>query len=439
MHELLQQQLRQVRTGPAGEAIDIDRLLELVDAAYCEIDRERSGTAEAHRLIAAEQKALNARLSQLRDAISHMGAGFAIWDAQDRLALSNDRLKEFVPRVSGLIKPGTSFAELIEAEVAGGMIDPSPHGSVAEWTGWRLARHCAPAGSLQIAYSDGRLLQVWEERTHEGGIVGLYADISETRRIEDELRRAKETAEAANRTKSEFLANMSHELRTPLNAIIGFSEAMISEIKGPLGDPKYRDYAGDILAGGKHLLELISDILDMSRIEVGQLRAARGMARHRRGGRHRHAAAARTRRGERHPAARRHRAGPAAALCRASRRAADPAQPHRQCHQVHQARGQHHHRRGAAAGWRAARQGERHRHRHRRGSHAAGAEALRPGRDRALAQAWRRGLGLPLSKRLAELHGGTLEIASTPGVGTAVDVRFPRQRVGFEQLRAAFS
>lgn len=62
----------------------------------------------------------------------------------------------------------------------------------------------------------------------------------------------------------------SHELRTPLHAIIGFSEAMIGEIRGPLGDPKYRDYAADILAGGKHLLEFISDILDMSRIEVGR-------------------------------------------------------------------------------------------------------------------------------------------------------------------------
>ncbi len=439
MHELLQQQLRQVRTGPAGEAIDIDRLLELVDAAYCEIDRERSGTAEAHRLIAAEQKALNARLSQLRDAISHMGAGFAIWDAQDRLALSNDRLKEFVPRVSGLIKPGTSFAELIEAEVAGGMIDPSPHGSVAEWTGWRLARHCAPAGSLQIAYSDGRLLQVWEERTHEGGIVGLYADISETRRIEDELRRAKETAEAANRTKSEFLANMSHELRTPLNAIIGFSEAMISEIKGPLGDPKYRDYAGDILAGGKHLLELISDILDMSRIEVGRYELHEEWL------------------------------DIAEAVDTAMRLLRARAEESGIRLRVDIAPGLP----PLYAEHRAVRQillnliGNAIKFTKREGSITIDAALLPDGALRLrvsdtgigiaedhmplvlkpfgqVETALSRkhggvGLGLPLSKRLAELHGGTLEIASTPGVGTAVDVRFPRQRVGFQQLRAAFS
>jgi len=79
-------------------------------------------------------------------------------------------------------------------------------------------------------------------------------------------------AEEANRSKSEFLANMSHELRTPLNAINGFSEVMQSELYGPLGDNKYKEYVSDILSSGKHLLELIDDILDMSKIEAGKLK-----------------------------------------------------------------------------------------------------------------------------------------------------------------------
>jgi two-component system cell cycle sensor histidine kinase PleC len=78
-------------------------------------------------------------------------------------------------------------------------------------------------------------------------------------------------AEAANQSKSEFLANMSHELRTPLNAINGFSEIMLAEMFGPLGDGRYKDYAQDILNSGQHLLALINDILDMSKIEAGKM------------------------------------------------------------------------------------------------------------------------------------------------------------------------
>jgi signal transduction histidine kinase len=83
---------------------------------------------------------------------------------------------------------------------------------------------------------------------------------------------AKEKAEVANRAKTEFLANMSHELRTPLNAIIGFSEMLTGEVLGPLGDRAYVGYAHDIVQSGQHLLQIINDILDLSKVEAGQLR-----------------------------------------------------------------------------------------------------------------------------------------------------------------------
>ncbi len=99
-------------------------------------------------------------------------------------------------------------------------------------------------------------------------------DITFRKRMEKSLREAKEQAESSNRAKSSFLANMSHELRTPLNAIIGFSEMLISQIYGPLGDKKYGEYTGDIHHSACHLLEIINEILDMSRIEAGSIKLA---------------------------------------------------------------------------------------------------------------------------------------------------------------------
>jgi PAS domain S-box-containing protein len=103
------------------------------------------------------------------------------------------------------------------------------------------------------------------------GYRGVARDVTETKTQERALQEAKAEAERANRAKSEFLATMSHEFRTPLNAVIGFTDVMHGEHFGPLGSPKYREYAADIVASARHLAQMIDDVLDMAKIEAGRL------------------------------------------------------------------------------------------------------------------------------------------------------------------------
>lgn len=108
------------------------------------------------------------------------------------------------------------------------------------------------------------------ERSGEAVFFVILRDVSERLQAERAVIAAKEHAELANRTKSQFLANMSHELRTPLNAIIGFAEVIQNQTFGPVGNPRYVEYVTDIRESGEHLLALINDILDLSKIEAGK-------------------------------------------------------------------------------------------------------------------------------------------------------------------------
>jgi PAS domain S-box-containing protein len=107
--------------------------------------------------------------------------------------------------------------------------------------------------------------------TGETEVVTVVRDVGERIRYQEELQRAKEQADAANRAKSEFLGMMSHELRTPLNAVIGFTELMKEEVMGPIDNPHYRSYIADIHFSSTHLLNLINDILDVTKAEAGKL------------------------------------------------------------------------------------------------------------------------------------------------------------------------
>jgi PAS domain S-box-containing protein len=130
----------------------------------------------------------------------------------------------------------------------------------------------------EIYRRDGSVIWISEScrevRDRHGTFVcyeGTVENITRRKGIEAELYAARASAEQSNKAKSIFLANMSHELRTPLNAILGFSELMTQELFGPMGDPHYVEFAGDIFRSGRHLLDIIGNILDLAKVETGQL------------------------------------------------------------------------------------------------------------------------------------------------------------------------
>ncbi|MCB9984056.1 MAG: PAS domain S-box protein, partial [Rhodospirillales bacterium] len=138
------------------------------------------------------------------------------------------------------------------------------------------------SGEMKIIRKDGSIanalyttatLELSQKRRFQ---VTTVMDITLRKQMEHSLRMAKDQADAANRAKSVFLANMSHELRTPMNAIIGFSEMMMKETFGPLGHKKYKEYIGDVHSSARHLLSIINEVLDMSKIEAGRIEVDEG-------------------------------------------------------------------------------------------------------------------------------------------------------------------
>ncbi|MEN3347742.1 MAG: two-component system, cell cycle sensor histidine kinase PleC [Bradyrhizobium sp.] len=242
------------------------------------------------------EKSVEADL-RLRDAIETIPEAFVLWDADDRLVLCNSHFQRLHKLPDSAVIPGTSYETVIEV------------GSMPE-VRTRLHESGMPAPgarTFEAQLDDGSWLHISERRTKDGGYVSVGTDITrikahEQKLVDNDLRQRatvidlkrsqaelerqaveladlaekyseeKTRAEVANAAKSKFLANMSHELRTPLNAIIGFSEIMGSGMFGQLGSDKYQEYCHDILTSGKYLLDVINDILDMSKIEAGRMK-----------------------------------------------------------------------------------------------------------------------------------------------------------------------
>jgi len=192
-----------------------------------------------------------------------------IWETDRTL-----RFTYVSPRVTELL--GYHPKELTDRPWSGIAIDGAPM-RVDPPAGWIPS---VAERDVRLRHRDGgeRLAQISAVPIYDGetftGYRGVARDITALRSREEALQQAKEEAEQADRAKSLFLAQMSHELRTPLNAIIGFSEIISGESLGSVGVPAYREYAGDILASARHLLTVINDVLDVSKIESGTFQLA---------------------------------------------------------------------------------------------------------------------------------------------------------------------
>jgi two-component system, cell cycle sensor histidine kinase PleC len=295
-----------------GTVVSIDRDFRMRHAdgrwlwlrARCELARQEDESSLHLIGIAVditEQKTLVERTTaadlRLRDAIETIPEAFVLWDADNRLVLCNSNFQALHHLPDEAVAAGISY----ETVVAAGR-KPIIRTTLSNEDG-------QPPGArtFEAQLDDGRWMHISERRTKDGGYVSVGTDITklklhEQKLIEGEKRQMatihdlrksqqalerqtgeladlaekyaeeKTRAEDANQAKSKFLANMSHELRTPLNAIIGFSEIMESAMFGPLGAEKYSEYSRDIRESGQYLLDVINDILDMSKIEAGGIR-----------------------------------------------------------------------------------------------------------------------------------------------------------------------
>jgi len=217
---------------PAGR----DELGELLASMSAMRDNIRA-------MVEHEVAARRSAQGRLADAIEGLNEGIALVGADRRVILANAQIATFFPAHAAAFAEGTE----LPPETAAALETPTGEMRIAGDRWLRLSRSERPDGSFMLIASDITLLKEREAVLHA----------------------AKEQAEAANRAKTEFLTNMSHELRTPLTAIIGFSEIIANESFGSVGQPKYREFAGDILHSGRHLLDVINDMLDIAKLQSG--------------------------------------------------------------------------------------------------------------------------------------------------------------------------
>jgi PAS domain S-box-containing protein len=242
------------------------------------ITSERKREQRLSKALARARKADVAReayLSYIREAIDALPAGLAFYDAKDRLVVWNSQYVEAggSDSADSHLLAGRSFRDLLKLDLAAGR-HPEARGREAIWLEERLAARRTASGAHEQKLSNGRWYRFEDRRLSDGGLVSIAFDVTSLKRRERTLRRtaqqlaqAKDAAESASRSKTAFLANMSHEIRTPLNGVVGMAD-LLCRADLP---PAHREIAEIIRASGSTLEHLLSDILDIARIEAGEV------------------------------------------------------------------------------------------------------------------------------------------------------------------------
>jgi signal transduction histidine kinase len=222
--------------------------------------------------------------AQLQHAIESITEGFAFFDAEERLVICNTRYRDmFHDGMRNIVAPGVAIETILRCAAEAGIIIEA-EGRIEDWVGERLKRHRNPSEAHVYQFKGERWIQINERRTEDGGTVAVYSDISELKKREFELLEAKEQAEAASEAKSSFLANVSHELRTPLTSILGFTriiqkrfderilpKLVIEDAKLKRAVRQVSDNIQIILSEGTRLTTLINNVLDLEKIEAGEM------------------------------------------------------------------------------------------------------------------------------------------------------------------------
>jgi adenylate cyclase len=259
-----------IPTGGGDEIADMARAVEVFRDNAIALDRllaeREQAAAQLEKVVEERTAELQRRGTELRVTLDNMAHAVVMFDSSLKLTAWNRQFSSLLDLPESFLNNKPNFTEFIRY-----LAERGEYGAVdAESEVRRLTASVDKQFIFERTRPDGKVLEIRHNPLPGGGTVIIYSDITERKHYEETLTAARDQAEAMSRTKSSFLANMSHELRTPLNAIIGLTDMMVSNAPR-FGTEKAAEPLRRVRRAGEHLLDLINQVLDLSKIEAGKL------------------------------------------------------------------------------------------------------------------------------------------------------------------------